>query len=172
MSPPETVSPSQVRACLGLLEDVEEEEEDEPPALSFRIINNYTVASISEVKTHGLQSSRSFFFSKKPTDGAASKKLKTCLPLPLRHIPPWTILTRIYRSQVTVGAIETCIDDVEYALRLMHKASLARQTRAAAQTPEGLSSSFRHWSGPGCSQSDGTVSEASAGHVLLYAARG
>lgn len=47
---------SQVRACLGLLEECEEEEEDEPPALSFRIINNYTVSSISEVGTDVSQS--------------------------------------------------------------------------------------------------------------------
>ena len=68
LSPPETVSPSQVRACLGLLEEAEEEEEDEPPALSFRIINNYTVTSISEVNTHGHQSFRSFCLSRnRPT---------------------------------------------------------------------------------------------------------
>ena len=76
------------------------------------------------------------------------------------------------RPQVIVGAIEACIDDVEYALRLMHKASLARQARVGAQTPEGLLNSFRHGGGAGCSQSDGTVSEASAVHVLLYDARG
>lgn len=110
-------------------------------------------------------------------DGAASKKLNKCLhvttailpwveskPPPYRRDVPYVCI----RPQVTVGAIEACIDDVEYALRLMHKASLARQARVAAQTPEGLSSSFRHGGGAGCSQSDGTVSEASALHVLMY----
>lgn len=58
------------------------------------------------------------------------------------------------------------MDDIEYALRLMHKSALARQARVAAQTPEGLEQSFRHGGGAGSQQSDGTVSEASAARLL------
>lgn len=69
--------------------------------------------------------------------------------------------------QVAVGAIETCIEDAEYALRLIQKASLARQARVAAQTPEGVLSAFRNGGGAaGLSQSSGTASEAST--FFLY----
>lgn len=38
-------------ACLGPLDDEEEEDEeaDEPPVLTFRVINNFTIAPISDV---------------------------------------------------------------------------------------------------------------------------
>lgn len=39
----------QICACVGLLDEDEAEEEEEPPTVSFRIINNYTVTAISEV---------------------------------------------------------------------------------------------------------------------------
>lgn len=61
--------------------------------------------------------------------------------------------------QVTVGAVQACVDDVEYALRLMQKAALARQARDSAQTPEGLRSSGGLRGAAGDSQSSGTVSE-------------
>lgn len=37
----------QVRACVGRLEDYDEEEE--PSAVAFEVINNFTVIPISEV---------------------------------------------------------------------------------------------------------------------------
>lgn len=60
--------------------------------------------------------------------------------------------------KVTIGAVQACVDDVEYALRLMQKAAVARQARVSVQTPEGLRSFLR--AGGGDSQSSGTVSEA------------
>ena len=63
-----------------------------------------------------------------------------------------------FPSKVTIGAVQACVDDVEYALRLMQKAAVARQARVSVQTPEGLRSFLR--AGGGDSQSSGTVSEA------------
>lgn len=65
--------------------------------------------------------------------------------------------------QVTVGAIEACIGDVEYALRLMQKAAVARQARVAGQTPGGLllCRTVRDKDMAAASQSSGTVSEVS-----------
>lgn len=43
----------QVSACLGPLdteEDEDEEEEDEPPALTFQVVNNLTIAPVTEVR--------------------------------------------------------------------------------------------------------------------------
>lgn len=54
--------------------------------------------------------------------------------------------------------MQACVDDVEYALRLMQKAAVARQARVSVQTPEGLRSFLR--AGGDDSQSSGTVSEA------------
>ncbi|CAN0273333.1 unnamed protein product, partial [Scytosiphon promiscuus] len=77
---------TQVGACLGPLDDEEEDDDaDEPPVLTFKVINNFTITPISEV---------------------------------------------------TVGAVQACIVDVEYALRLLQKAAQARQARVSAQTPE------------------------------------
>lgn len=39
----------QVRPCLGLLEEDEDEDDVPPEAVSFRIINNFTIAPVSEV---------------------------------------------------------------------------------------------------------------------------
>lgn len=71
--------------------------------------------------------------------------------------------------KVTIGAVQTCVDDVEYALRLMQKAAVARQARVSVQTPEGLRSSLR--TGGEDSQSSGTVSEARGG-CLRWSRRG
>ncbi|CAM9230899.1 unnamed protein product, partial [Ectocarpus sp. 13 AM-2016] len=67
-------------------------------------------------------------------------------------------------NDVTVGTVQACIGDVEYALRLLQKAALARQARVSAQTPEGMRSLLSRGGGRGGageSQSSGTVSEAS-----------
>ncbi|CAM9831866.1 unnamed protein product, partial [Ectocarpus sp. 8 AP-2014] len=67
-------------------------------------------------------------------------------------------------NDVTVGTVQACIGDVEYALRLLQKAALARQARVSAQTPEGMRSLLSRSGGRGGaeeSQSSGTVSEAS-----------
>lgn len=60
--------------------------------------------------------------------------------------------------------MQACIGNVEYALRLLQKAALARQARVSAQTPEGMRSLLSRGGGRGGageSQSSGTVSEAS-----------
>lgn len=67
-------------------------------------------------------------------------------------------LPSLVSTKVTIGAVQACVDDVEYALRLMQKAAVARQARVSVQTPEGLRSFLR--AGGGDSQSSGTVSEA------------
>lgn len=73
---------------------------------------------------------------------------------------PSRFLSLVVSLQVTVGAVQACVDDVEYALRLMQKAALARQARDSAQTPEGLRSSGGLRGGAAVdSQSSGTVSE-------------
>ncbi|CAB1119943.1 unnamed protein product [Ectocarpus sp. CCAP 1310/34] len=67
-------------------------------------------------------------------------------------------------NDVTVGTVQACIGDVEYALRLLQKAALARQARVSAQTPEGMRSLLSRGGGRGGageSQSSGTASEAS-----------
>lgn len=60
---------------------------------------------------------------------------------------------------MTVKTIEACIDDVEYALRLLQKAAVARQARVAGQKPGGLCRAVRNEGVGGASQSSGTVSE-------------
>ncbi|CAM9336242.1 unnamed protein product, partial [Ectocarpus sp. 12 AP-2014] len=65
-------------------------------------------------------------------------------------------------NDVTVGTVQACIGDVEYALRLLQKAALARQARVSAQTSEGIRSLLSSGGGrvgAGESQSSGTVSE-------------
>eukprot|EP00903_Cladosiphon_okamuranus_P008699 g8335.t1 len=97
---------TQVSACVGLLEMEDSDEEDEPPVLTFQLVNDKTITPVIEV---------------------------------------------------TIGAVQACVDDVEYALRLMQKAAVARQARVSVQTPEGLRSFLR--AAGDDSQSSGTVSE-------------
>lgn len=56
--------------------------------------------------------------------------------------------------------MESCIEESEYALRLLQKAAVARQARKAAQTPEGLSLGAAGARGMGARPS-GTLSEVS-----------
>eukprot|EP00752_Nemacystus_decipiens_P005128 g4653.t1 len=102
---------TQVGAVHGPLEtDEDTEEEDEPPVLTFQVLNDKTINPITEV---------------------------------------------------TIGAVQACVDDVEYALRLMQKAAVARQARVSVQAPEGLRSFLR--TGGGDSQSSGTDDLSSDG---------
>ncbi|CAM9185939.1 unnamed protein product, partial [Ectocarpus sp. 6 AP-2014] len=62
-------------------------------------------------------------------------------------------------NDVAVGTVQACVGDVEYALRLLQKAALARQARVSAQTPEGMRSLLSRGGGRGGageSQSSGT----------------
>lgn len=64
--------------------------------------------------------------------------------------------------QITVRAVETCVDDVEVAVLLLQKASLARQARDAAQSPKIFSPASSSGGGlEELSQYSSIVSEAS-----------
>lgn len=62
--------------------------------------------------------------------------------------------------------MERCIEDLEYALRLLDKAAIARQARDASQRLRGLSRLAGGRRAPD-SQSSGTVSEVKKLNVRL-----